>query len=308
MRSSLLVVLLPLVVTACSGAAEQTPPRAAPVQTAVPASPPAAAGSPSGAPTEDPIADTASPPRRARPQFRFWSFDGPADGPAITGKRAWTAIADGAAEDRWRHVFISVESFVKTDGKNNSFTAPFGDVVSPVGLAANLAPPAALKKGDPVLAENGNSSAPARVVSIDGETVTMSYVFGELTGELEAPRSELLLLDGTLKMGAPVAFKADGKWTAGQLLAKTAQDAWVALHWVDNSPYVKTKAADVQPIDVTRLLKVGDKCLSLGPMNKNELVPGKVTKVLDDGVFYEVKLDSGQTYRVPFHQVSPPLK
>lgn len=297
-----LLALSALALAAC-GPSEQKPPAAPTAAPSAAPAPVAATSTASAAPTDD-----VAPPKRAKPVLRFWAFDGPDSGPAITGKRAWTAIAQGAADDRYRRVFVSVEDFVKTDGKRNTFTAPFGEIVSPVALAANLAPPAALKKGDPVLAENGNDSAFARVASLTGDTVTMSYVFGALAGELEAPRSEVLLLDGTLRMGAPVAYRTDAKWSAGRLLAKTSDDAWVTPEWVDGAPFVKVKTSDLRSIDVSRILKAGDSCLSLGPTSKNLLAPGKITGVDEDALFYDVKLDTGATFKVPFHQVSVPLK
>jgi hypothetical protein len=297
-------VLIAAAFVAACGPAEQPP--------AVPTSAPTA----SAAPTVTAIATTApaassaeivTPPKPEKRVLQFWSWDGPTDGPAITGKRAWTAIAEGKADDRYRRVFISVEPFTKVDGKNNVFTAPYGEVVSPVALAANLTPPASLKKGDAVFADNSNDSAFGRVTKIEGETVTMSYVFGQLAGEHEAPKAEVVLLDGTPKLGAPVAYRVDGKWHVGRLLLKGAEEAWVAPHWVDNSPFVKVKGADVRVIDVSKLLKVGDACIALGP-NGNELVPGKVVKVLDDGVFYDVAIPGGKTVKTAFHQISAPLK
>src|SRR5262249_37301222 len=116
----------------------------------LPRPPPTPARSPPPPPPRPPAPRPRAVPRRGHrgPAFRFWSWDGPADGPTITGKRAWTAIAEGAASDKDRRVLISVEDFVKTDGKTNTFTAPFGDVVSPVALAQIVAPPASLSAGD----------------------------------------------------------------------------------------------------------------------------------------------------------------
>jgi hypothetical protein len=273
---------------------------------ASPAGDASAAADASAAPSAPSAAGERGRPKRQRPVLRFWAWDGPADGPAITGKRAWTAIAEGAATDRDRRVFVSVEDFAKVDGKNNLFTAPFGDIVSPVALAANLAPPAKLGAGDPVFAENDSDSSFGRVTKVSGDTVTMSYAFGELESELDAPKAEVVLVDGTLKLGAPVAFKAGGKWSAGRFLAKTADEAWVAPHWVDNDPVVRLKLADVRAIDAAKALKVGDACVCAGPAQKGELLPGKVTKA--GGVFYEVKLDGGGTVKVPFDRISAPLK
>ncbi len=307
---SLSPVLASLALAACGGPAEQTPPNT-PAATSAPASTaaPTASATASAAPVASATASAAANAAPAKPTLRFWGYDGPAEGPAITGPRAWTAVPSGPADDRYRRVFISVEDFVKTANGENHFRTARNDLVAPVAMAVNLAPPASLKKGDPIMAESANDSAIARVVSVDGDTVTMKYVFGDLVGEMEAPKSEVMPLDGTLRLGAPVAFKREGKWYAGRLLAKNAQDAWVALHYTDGEPYVKVKAADVRAIDVTKVLKIGDKCVSDSAATaKNELLPGKITKVIEDGMFYEVTLEKSPTkWTIPFHRVSAPL-
>lgn len=240
--------------------------------------------------------------------MRFWGYDGPAEGPAIAGKRAWTAVPSGEEKDAYRHVFLSVEDFVKSDGTNNLFRSPAGDIVAPVAMAENLTPPASLKKGDPVFAEDSNDNVLGRVDSVDGDNITIATVFGELVGEATAPRSETMLLDGALRFGAPVAFREGAKWYVGRLLAKTATDAWIALEYTDNRPYAKAKLADVRALDVTKILKVGDKVLADSAIaTRNELVPGEVTKVIEGGVFYEVKLEKRSTMKIAFTHITRPL-
>lgn len=308
-----------LVVAACGGPAEQAP-AIAPTSTGAPTVSGAATGTgaasagasaaatSTAASTAAASTAAASAGRPGKPTVRFWDYDGPAEGPAITGARGWTAVPTGAASDRYRHVFISVEDFVKTAGGENHWRTPSNDLVVPIAMGANLAAPAALKKGDPILAENSNDSAVARVLSVEGETVKAKYVFGDLVGDLEVARSEVLLLDGTLRLGTPVAFKRSDRWYVGKLIAKSATDAWVALHYTDNEPYAKVKAADVRAIDVKKVLAVGDKCVADSSYaSKNELWPAKVTKVIEDGLFYEVKTDKGQAWTVPFDHVSAPL-
>lgn len=293
-----------LAILAACGPAEQKP-AVAPAGTATPSATAVATAAPTASATA--TADK-TPPRPAKPVLRFWDYDGPAEGPAITGKRAWTAVPTGEATDRNRHVFISVEDFLRTDGKNNFWSTHFNDLSVPIAMGANLSPPAALKKGDPILADSSNDSALARVVSVEGDTIKTKYVFGDLVGDLDVIKSEVLLLDGTLRLGTPVAFKSGAAWSVGRLIAKNAQDAWIALEYSDNQPYAKVKAADVRALDVAKVLKVGDKCIADYPMvTRNELAPGKITKVIEDGLFYEVKLDKGSTWTVPFHHISAPL-
>ena len=298
MRPRTLLPSLAILAAAC-GSAEPAP--TTPTATATPTA------APTATPTAAPTASAAAPPEKAKPVQRFWAWDGPSEGPAITGKRAWTAVPTGQATDRGRHVFISVEDFVKTDGANNVWRTPLTDLVVPVALAAPLAPPTGLKKGDPVLADNSNDIAFGLVESVDGETVKMKYVFGDLVGDFEAKLSETVRIDGALRLGVPVAFKLDGKLYAGRFLAKSATDAWMALEYTDDQPFAKAKAADVRAIG-TAALKVGDACLYDNIFGtRNELRPAKVTKVIEGGLFYEVKTDKGQTWTVPFHHVSPPI-
>lgn len=308
MRKSTLALPLASILAAACGPSEQKPPTTpAPTATASASAAPAVTASATATASAD--ASAAEPPARpGRPTMRFWDYDGPAEGPAITGKRGWTAVPSGEAKDAYRHVFLSVEDFVKTDGKSNFWRSPAGDIVAPISMADNLAPPAKLKKGDPVFAENSNDNTLGRVEVGDGDTIKLKSVFGDLVGDHEAPRAEVVLLDGTLRFGAPVAFKKDAKWWTGRLIAKTATDAWIALEYTDNQPYAKVKVADVRAIDVTKILKVGDKCLADSPIaTRNELVAGQVTKVIEGGVFYEVKLDKRGTLTIPFSHVTAPL-
>ncbi len=308
MRSPpLAAALLPLLAAAC-GPSEQkpatapTPTASASVNAAPTSSATAMASATSTAAAVDP------PSRPGRPVMRFWDYDGPAEGPAITGKRGWTAVPSGDAKDAYRHVFLSVEDFVKTDGKNNFWRSPAGDIVAPISMADNLAPPAKLKKGDPVFAENSNDNVIGRVEIGDGDTIKVNSVFGEMVGEVEAPRSEVVLLDGALRFGAPVAYKEGGKWWVGRLIAKTAQDAWIALEYTDNHPYAKVKLADVRALDVTKILAVGDKVLADSSiLTRNELTPGQITKVIDGGVFYEVKIEKRGTFKIAFSHITAPL-
>ncbi|MFO0591359.1 MAG: hypothetical protein U0441_27675 [Polyangiaceae bacterium] len=297
------------VLTAACGPAEQKPasvPAASASATLTPTASAAVTSAPSASAAPSAAADV--PSRPGRPVMRFWDYDGPAEGPAITGKRAWTVVPSGEAKDSFRHVFLSVEDFVRSDGTNNVFRSPAGDIVAPVAMADNLAPPAKLQKGDPVFCENSNDNAIGRVDAVSGDTVTVSSVFGEMVGEADAPRSEVVLLDGSLRFGAPVAFKESAKWLVGRLIAKTATDAWIALEYTDNRPYAKAKLTDVRALDVTKILKVGDKVLADAPIvTRNELVAAEVTKVIEGGVFYEVKMDKRPPLKIAFSHITKPL-
>jgi hypothetical protein len=292
MQRRLASLFLALGVCACGGSdkPKTQPPSPA---TAAPgaAAPGTAAPGPSAAPA---TAATAAPaPAPDAPPF---NGEDPRATVTITGPKAWVLSPEQGG--------IVLADFVRMEGTRVVFKNFIGDAELTVPSAFAFQPPAApkLQKGDVVLTMVAGPAVCGRVRSVKGEEVEVAF---EWSGEVDTrtePPNEVLRLEGALQFGAPVLYEEEpgGGWLEGQLVYQGGKIAWLSAD-------VKVSIQQVRPIDVTRKYEPGDAVLARSP-GMFSFVPGKVKKVLDDGVRYEVAHEDGDTFIAPICMITTPPK
>lgn len=225
--------------------------------------------------------------------------DDPGKKVALTGEKAWT-IGPG---DDWQ---IGLYDFVRTDGTKNVFKEFGGEkeFSVPGAFTMQAKPVAGLKKGDPVYATIVASGACGRVASASDQEIKVIYLWGGSRSDRTFAPDELLLLDGKLGYGAPVAYKEqadDEWWMPGTLVYKDDKTAWL-------QGGTKVPANLVKPLDVKRTYKAGDKVWAVPENTWGNLQPATVTKVLNDALQYEIKYDDGSKKVADYCQVTAPLQ
>jgi len=216
-------------------------------------------------------------------RVRDFAGDDPGKTVAITGKRAWTV----GAGDSWT---IGLYDYVGADGTRNVFKGAAGEPHFAIPGAYTLAavPARGLAKGAIVLVPSEGATTCGRVASA-GDTRVEVGLLGE-SGRTVTGFSpdEVLPLDGKLGFGAPVAYRAapDVKsWSVGTLVYQDGTNAWL-------EGATKVPLAQVKPLELPREIKVGDRIFAV-PQLSDAFVPGAVTRILDEGLQYEIKTADG---------------
>ena len=228
---------------------------------------------------------------------RPFAGDDPGRTVAISGKRGWS-VGPG---DSWT---ISLYEFVRTDGTKNVFKGPPGepDFAIPGAYTFPAAPARGLAKGALVLVPVEGSTTCARVLAASDAEIKVAYLFDTKRTEKALQPDQVLPLEGKLGFAAPVAYKpqADSKaWTLGTLVYSDGTNAWL-------QGATRVPVAQVKPVDVARPYKAGDKVFAV-LMDTDVFVAATVTKVVDDGLQYEVKTQDGATKMADACGVTPSL-
>ncbi len=228
---------------------------------------------------------------------RAFAGDDPGKTVAIPGKRGWT-LGPG---DSWT---IGLYEFVRADGTKNVFKHPGGEPDFAIPGAYNLpaTPARGLAKSALVLVPLDEATTCARVLSASDTEIKVALLVDTKRVEKALLPDQVLPLDGKLAFAAPVAYKLqpDSKaWTLGTLVYNDATNAWL-------QGATRVPVALVLPLDVARAYKAGDKVLAV-PMDSDVFVPATITKVLDDGLQYEVKTQDGSIKTVDACGLTPSL-
>jgi hypothetical protein len=223
--------------------------------------------------------------------------DDPGVSVKLVGPKAWT-LGEG---ESWE---IGLYTFTRTEGSKNFFRVFAGEEEFSVPGAftrdAKVTP--GLKKGDPVLINVITSAVCGLVVSASDQKVKVTFEWGQVdTREVEP--YEVLALDGKLSYGAPVLYKGqdDEDWQAGSLVYMDAKTAWLEGN-------IKADPKLVKPVNVMKKYKKGDKVLAYPRNAIASYRPGKITKVIEDGLFYEYEVEDGRTETAHYCNVTSPIK
>ena len=266
-----------LAFVACGG--PPSPPPTVPEPPPVASEKPAPTASAVAAPSAEPPKDEPSPsPKKAEPP-PFGGED-PGTTVALTGPKAWTLVERGT---------VGVYTLVEVKGTKATFKgfAGEGTFTVPSAFTRPLAKPAKLKKGDAVLYTVVTSGACGRVVEVKGDEVAIAYPWGGQISKREVPADELLPLTGKTDYGTPVTVldKDDAtRVSIETLVFDDGKTAWVANSFGETKkvPRTSVKAIDLAPLKVGAVVAV-----------RGEV--GKIVKVLDDALQYEVQLGSATT-------------
>lgn len=168
-----------------------------------------------------------------------------------------------------------------------------------------------LVKGDAVMVPARGSRAFARVTGVEGSKVKVRYRFAGDVQELEVESNMAIKLDGNLKFGAPVGFQDRAKgpggedkldWFWGQLVNVAEEKAWLVT---STGKPRRVGLSAVKPLKLSVSPKVGDKVWA---GRGEDLLPGVVSEVVDDGLRFKVKLENGEDTSASFDSVTTPLK
>lgn len=284
LRAPLALAAASLVVACAGGSSE-------------PVKPPEAKGS--GAPAAGRVA--ADSPIAGKDEafgtVRPFAGDDPGKTVPIPGKRAWT-LGPG---DSWT---IGLYDYVRADGTKNVFKNPTGepDFSIPGAYTLPALPARGLAKGAPVLVPDDTATACGRVVTASDAEIKVALIIDEVKTERTFQPDAVLPLDGKLGFGAPVAYRlqADANaWSLGWHVYNDGVNAW--LEGATRAPL-----AQVKPLDVTRSYRAGDKAFAILP-STDTFAPVTVTKIMDDGLRYEVKAQDGSIKVVDGCGVTPTL-
>ena len=293
-RISVLVVVSGLFVSACGGSA-------APTKVLSDVQKPAASPA---KPAETAAADASTKPDQPAPKAESKAaeaFTGEDPGKTVTlsGERGWS-IGPG---DTWDP---GLYEFVRTEGTKNVFKVfgGEGEFSVPGSFTFPATAPKALKKGDPVFATIVTGGVCSRVISVSDDQVKVAFDWANELSDRTFSPEELLLLDGKLGYASPVIYKEaedDGGWIAGTLIYKNEKTAWLAGN-------KQVPAALVKPMDVNVVRKVGDKVLGIHKNAWGFLELLKITKVIHDGLEYEVEYPDGEKKIAGYCSVTSPVK
>jgi hypothetical protein len=212
----------------------------------------------------------------------------------------------------WETLKLSIEKVERTT-ELEVVVKSAGDreIFVPSALTGPLPRVDALVNGDTVVVPTTGSRAIARVVAVTSPTATVRYRYAGELKEVSVPFTDVIKLDGTLKLGAVVVARdatrnANGQekvaWRAGQFISTGEGKTWMVT-WAGR-PF-RVEASRVKPVLCHVPYKAGDKVTVLA---EDDLARGTVLSSEDDGLRYVVKLDQGGEATVPFDSVSGPLQ
>jgi hypothetical protein len=190
--------------------------------------------------------------------------------------------------------FFGVE-VVKVDGQELVVKGVKGEVFVPGAFVVAKKAPKNVKVGAPVLVQRGASmiagTKRGRIKAItkdEGETsyTAQTRFVSDIDDDEGLAPEEVIVLDGKVGFGAPVAWKTGDDWEAGVYVSAGPggkDSAWV-LAWAGKL----TQVSGVKPLTVTKVFKKGDKVWA---DRFSKLRPATVVEVLAGGVAYKVRFE-----------------
>jgi hypothetical protein len=161
----------------------------------------------------------------------------------------------------------------------------------------------------------GGNSVIARVDATDATTTTCNFRFIDKARKEKVPTAEVMRLDGSLQLGAPVHAQFESQpdvWYEGTALASEGDSAWVTLEtqFTEGDPRAgksafKLKASGVRVVDASKALKRGDECVAA---DFGRIEPCRVKRLIDLGLGYEVSFEGDRTQELELGKVAPKPK
>lgn len=227
------------------------------------------------------------------------------------GSAAWAVAPVSAGWETLKFSWGTVERVEEKEVVFKLNGADKAEIWVPSAFCAPAPKVEGLVKGDAVMVPARGSRAFARVTGVEGSKVKVRYRFAGDVQELEVESNMVVKLDGTLRFGAPVGFQdrvkgpgGDDKlgWFWGQLVNVAEEKAWLVT---STGKPRRLALSAVKPLKVQVAPKVGDKVWA---GRGEDLLPGVVSEVVDDGLRFKVKLDEGEDTSASFDSVTTPLK
>jgi hypothetical protein len=236
---------------------------------------------------------------------KWADFGGPElKAPVKDGQHAWAVLPVSSG---WDTLKFSLHDATRVEESQVIFNIAAVDYFVPAAFVSPAEAPKDLAVGDAVMASAYETRVFGRVTGL-GPKVKVKFRFATSIEEKEVDPFELLKLDGTLHFGAPVLFKEekeglssrDAKLRPGHFISSDEGKTWLLAF--AGKPQ-RVTAASVQPMDLKQR-KVGDR---VWVTRQDEVVPGLVAEVQEDGVRYRVKLDNGDESTATFDAITSPI-
>ncbi|MBL8744393.1 MAG: hypothetical protein JNK04_24970 [Myxococcales bacterium] len=241
--------------------------------------------------------------------LKWADFGGPSIKSELApGSKAWAVLPVSASFETVKVAVVEVDR-VEGDLVVTKQGADKREVFVPAAFTLATKPADALVRGDAVVVAAKGSRAFARVTSMDAGKVKVRFRYAGDIQEIEVNPSEAIELDGTLRFGSVAAYSETKEigtekkviWHSGQFVQTAEDKSWVIS---STGKPERVPAASVRPLAVHVAHKAGDK---VWVVRNDELAPGQVLTVEDDGLRYKVKLDTGEEASAPFETVTTPI-
>lgn len=230
--------------------------------------------------------------------------------------RAWVVMPVSAG---WETLKFSLEPAKRSEENEVVVSVPASnsdatlvEVWVPTAFTQELKPPDRLGKNDPVMVATSGTRAFGRVLSAEpNANAKIRFRFAGTIEEKDIDPKELVRLDGTLRFGAPVGYGEEKEgdrgstkivWRPAQFVQSTGDKAWVVT---SAGKPLRVPLTQVKPLMVNNTFRVGDKLFAA---RGDELLPGQLAEVLEDGLRYKIKLDVGDETTVGLEGVTVPIK
>jgi hypothetical protein len=241
--------------------------------------------------------------------LKWADFGGPSMQSALTpGSKAWAVLPVSASFETVKVAVVDVDR-VDGDLVVTKQGADKREVFVPAAFTLATKVAEGLVRGDAVVVAAKGSRAFARVTSMDAGKVKVRFRYAGDIQEIEVDPSEVIELDGTLRFGSVAAYSETKEigtekkviWHSGQYVQSAEDKSWIIS---STGKPERVPAASVRPLAVHVAHKAGDK---VWVVRNDELAPGQVLTVEDDGLRYKVKLDTGEEASAPFETVTTPI-
>jgi len=214
------------------------------------------------------------------------------------GQELWAVYPDDSPQS-WTFGKVRCE---QQHGRNFTATVAGGTREAPCAFARAALPAEGLVPGLPVTVAAGGLTRLGRVQSISGDSIRVRYStdHGATEDATVSPTDVRPFRSRALEPGAPVLFSGGDASFIGTLATVTGERAYVVCGGL-----IELARTRITPLDLTKLLKPGDRVLAVPPdAGGCAASEGEVIEMRDDGLRYAVKLADGEEILAPFGLVA----
>ena len=286
-----------------SGAPADVRPVPPSATTSASAAPSASAGpSASASSSAGPLSSAmASLPSTSGP-VKWVDFTGPFEKPTLKGgEHVWAVLPVSTG---WETLKFAEHEVTRVDDTTVVFRIEGTAYEVPAVFVNQVEPPRDIEKGDAVMASAHDARVFGRVLEV-GSKIKVRFRFASDNEELEVEPAGIIKLDGKLKFGAPVLVQdeiAEGAKVPqvhpSQFISQDGASTWVVTF---TGKPLHVPNANVHVMSAGPLRHAGEK---VWVARQEEVVPGAVREVLDDGIRYRIQLDAGGETVAPLEAVT----